>query len=134
MKLNGKDLLSQYSRGFDIAVLNLDPVSVVTTGTFDTFIQSNASASMISFIDKQATGSLFVVVVQDEATNLLSTNLEYTMGQEFGTHEFSSLGYANSYVMIGIKGSSQPLVEASSATTTVNSSYCLSSSEYLCLS
>jgi hypothetical protein len=127
IRLNGEDLLAQYSRGLDVAVLDANFKSLVTTGTFDTFIQSDASANMVSFINAQAAGSLFIVVAQDEATNLMTTDLKYTVGQDFGAALFSSLGYANSYVMIGVKGALNPLVEQSSATTTVQLSYCLSS-------
>jgi hypothetical protein len=108
---------SWMGRGFNVVVLDSDSNTIVSSATFDLYAGATESSSMIAFLQGHPTGSLVVVAAKDavdfwvENTDNFTAELKAYLEATFGAILISSLGWRDSYVMIGVKGANNPLVE-----------------------
>jgi hypothetical protein len=112
---------SWMGRGFNVVVFGPDSNDVLSTGVFDPYSGAAQSSVMINFLQGIPDGSLVVVLAMDAndfwvaGTDNFTPELRAYLGSAFGATLAASLGWRDSYALIGVKGTATPLVEQTSA-------------------
>ena len=86
-------------------------LDISMTGNFDTYASSAASADLLGALQALPLDSLVVLLAKDEAANNLGADVKSYLSANFGAAQAQSLGYAESYGLIGYKGAPEPLAE-----------------------
>eukprot|EP00438_Fugacium_kawagutii_P028422 Skav221012 [mRNA] locus=scaffold2350:190136:191704:- [translate_table: standard] len=108
-EVDGTELSVTTSRGVNVVVL--EPSGALRTSrTFDTFLFTNESDFLKTFIDGLAQGDLVAIAVQSDASAKLTANGIAAI-ESCGGSLFSTLGFQDSYALIGLKGG-QALAES----------------------
>lgn len=86
---------------------------------FDTWGDPAASARLVSYLAGLPVGTIVLFAVADEASYQLSADARNAIALLFGSRSIRTLGYQQSWAMIGRTGSSSPLSEGVSTDTQV---------------
>ena len=104
--VNDKDVLNKPGRGFNVIVLAGKNHEVIHEKTYDTHATSKASDQMVADFATVPYGSVIVAAVMDEGARKLTDKAKEIITGMGGKH-ILKLGYRESYVFMGVKGSKQ---------------------------
>ena len=96
------------SRGFHVVVLSDADGRILREQAFDTDSYSNASSTMIQFIDSSPDGSIIVIAVVDEGGSKLSQNARNYIAN-LGSTYIAELSHKDTLALVTSKGAPKPL-------------------------
>ena len=101
-KLNGIDTGVE-GRGFNVVVISSSNGKTLGIGNFDTYVDSNASSSMINFINSYPDGSILCIAITDSAAEKLTQDAKDYLAL-MGSSGASSISWSSSLAMLTAKG------------------------------
>jgi uncharacterized protein (TIGR03437 family) len=105
-------------RGINVIAVAPDSGLLSPVQNFDTWGDENAGAALIAYLAGLPDGTLAMFSVADEASYRLGSDARNAIAAGFGSQFIASLGYQQSWALIGRKGKS-PIAEGASATSQV---------------
>jgi arsenate reductase-like glutaredoxin family protein len=110
IKVGEIETLKPAKRGLNVVVMG-DDGSIISVRSFDTWISQTYSNELIQFLSELKDGVLVLISVKDEAQRNLTGNAKKTLKDQLGSTMIYSLGYRQSWCIIGRKGTATAISE-----------------------
>ena len=94
------------SRGHNIVVIDKSTAKIDQVRTFDTYLDSLQANAMAAFIDSVSADKFILIAIKDEGSRVM-TERAYRALESIGSKECRSVGYRDSWAIIGHKGAEQ---------------------------
>jgi len=103
VRVNGKDVLVDPSKGINVVVLEGSNHEVIFTKTYDTATNADASAEMVTDSANAPPGSVVIATVKGSAAAALSKGAMDIFGS-MGSKEIYSLNPDEGWLFLGVAG------------------------------
>ena len=110
IKVDEIENLEPAKRGLNVVVMS-DNGSIISVKTFDTHFFQTDSNEFTQFLSGLENGVLVLISIKDEAQSSLTSNAKQALKDQLGSTMIDSLGYRDSWCIIGRKGNIIAIVE-----------------------
>lgn len=108
-QINAEDIISQWHRGHNLVEIDEVSGQVLATKHYDTNFSTAESDSLAQYIQQLPTGRIVMVGIMDEGSQSL-TSAAYQALESLGSQLIRSVGFRDSWAMIGKKGAAIGIV------------------------